>query len=78
LVHQGDTFSGTLEGPERRVLARMEVIIRDKRHSRVRVLREAPIQSRRFQNWSFGSLPEANDGTDRGEGFILSLARGLR
>jgi hypothetical protein len=78
LIHQGDIFSGTLEGPERRLLARMEVIIRDPRHSRVRVLREAPVQARRFQNWSFGSIPEAGDGTDRGEGFILSLARGLR
>jgi hypothetical protein len=78
LIHQGEVFSGTLEGPERRVLARMEVIIRDPRHSRLRVLREAPIQCRRFQNWSFASLPEVHDGTDRGEGFILSLARGLR
>ena len=78
LVHQGDVFSGTLEGPERRVLQRMEVIIRDPRHSRVRVLREASVPSRRFGNWSFGSLPEAHDGSERGEGFILSLARGLR
>jgi len=78
LIHQGDVFSGTLEGPERRVLARMEIIIRDPRHSRVRVLREAPILGRRFENWSFGSLPEVNDGTERGEGFILRLARGLR
>jgi hypothetical protein len=78
LIHQGDVFSGTLEGPERRVLARMEVIIRDPRHSRVRVLREAPISCRRFENWSFGSLPEAGDGTDRGEGFSLRLAFGLR
>ena len=78
LVHQGDTFSGALEGPERRVLARMEVIIRDPRHSRLRVLREAPVQGRRFANWSFGSLPEANDGSDRGEAFIVNLARGLR
>ena len=56
----------------------MEVIIRDPRHSRVRVLREAAVQSRRFENWSFASLPEADDGTDHGEGFILTLARGLR
>ena len=78
LVHQGDTFSGTLEGPERRVLARMEVIIRDPRHSRVRVLRESAVLSRRFANWSFGSIPEVHDGTETGEGFIVSLARGLR
>ena len=56
----------------------MEVIIRDPRHARLRVLREAPIACRRFDNWTFGSLPEVHDGTERGEGFILSLARGLR
>jgi len=78
LIHQGGVFSGTLEGPERRVLARMELVIRDPRHSRVRVIREAPVQSRRFENWSFGSLPAVADGTECGEGFIVSLARGLR
>lgn len=78
LLHQGEAFYGTLEGPERRVLQRMEVIIRDPRHSRVRVLREAGANGRRFDNWSFGTLPEAQDGHERGEGFIWSLARGLR
>ena len=56
----------------------MEVIIRDPRHSRVRVLREAAVTGRRFENWSFGALPEGQDGRERGEGFIWSLARGLR
>jgi hypothetical protein len=56
----------------------MEVIIRDPRHSRLRVLRVAPVLGRRFANWSFGSLPEANDGSDRGDAFIVNLARGLR
>ena len=78
LLHQGEAFYGTLEGPERRVLQRMEVIIRDPRHSRVRVLREAAVTGRRFENWSFGALPEGQDGRERGEGFIWSLARGLR
>ncbi len=78
LLHQGDAFYGALEGPERRVLRRMEAIIRDPRHSRIRVLREASIADRRFDNWSFGILPEGRDGGERGEGFISSLARGLR
>jgi hypothetical protein len=78
LLHQGDAFYGTLEGPERRVLQRMEVIIRDPRHSCVRVLREAAVPGRRFDNWSFGALPEGQDGGERGESFIWSLARGLR
>ena len=78
LLHQGDAFYGALEGSERRVLRRMEAIIRDPRHSRIRVLREASIADRRFDNWSFGILPEGRDGGERGEGFISSLARGLR
>ena len=77
LLHQGDVFSGTLEGPERRVLQRMEVIIRDPRHASVRVLREACIATRRFDNWSFGSLPDGGQGGRQGERLILSLARGL-
>lgn len=78
LLHQDDCFSGTLEGPERRVLQRMEVIIRDPRHARVRVLVETCIATRRFDNWSFGSLPDGGQARERGERFILSLARGLR
>ena len=78
LLHQGDMFSGTLEGPERKVLARMEVIIRDPRHARVRVLRESSISERRFENWSFGTLPHVTDGTDHGRSFILALSRGPR
>lgn len=78
LIHQGCVFSGTLEGPERRILARMEVIIRDPRHSRLRVLREAPIVTRRFENWSFGALPRMREGSEAGEGFILRLAHGPR
>jgi hypothetical protein len=78
LLHQGECFSSTLEGPERRVLQRMEVIIRDPRHARVRVLLETCISTRRFDNWSFGSVPDSGQGRERGERFILSLARGLR
>ena len=78
LIHQGGVFSGTLEGPERRVLARMEVVIRDPRHSRVRVLREAPVSEPPLRELVLRILPGVGDGTECGEGFILSLARGLR
>ncbi len=57
LLYQGDTFCGVLEGPRRMVFARMEVIITDRRHSAVRIVREDGIAARRFSNWSFGSLP---------------------
>ena len=39
------------------MLARMEVIIRDPRHARLRVLREAAIACRRFDNWTLRLAP---------------------
>ena len=54
LLHQGAHFYGVLEGPRRQVFARMEEIITDRRHSRLRILREESIATRRFDNWSFG------------------------
>ena len=63
LLHQGDAL---LRHPRRPGAAgagsAWRSIIRDPRHSRLRVLREAAIADRRFDNWSFGSLPEGQDG----------------
>jgi hypothetical protein len=59
LLHQGERFFAVLEGPRRRLLARMERIITDPRHASVDILLETPIADRRFENWSFGSLPAA-------------------
>ena len=68
-----------LEGPRRRVFARMEAIIADRRHSGLRILREETIAARRFENWSFGSLPAtARAADDAGEDFVWSLTRRLR
>jgi hypothetical protein len=79
LLHYGASFYGVLEGPRARVFARMEAIIVDGRHSAVRVLREESVTSRRFDNWSFSSLPNAGRGTSApSEEFIRSLARRLR
>jgi hypothetical protein len=76
LLHQAGRFYAVLEGPQRRVFGRMESIATDRRHSGLRILREEPVQIRRFENWSFGWLP----GSDRGasgdpEEFILRLCR---
>jgi Sensors of blue-light using FAD len=72
LLHQGTAFYGVLEGSRRRVLQRMELIVADRRHHGLCVLREELVSTRRFDNWSFGSLPSpaTKDGSDE---FILTL-----
>lgn len=80
LLHQSPRFYGVLEGPSRRLLRRMEVIVADPRHFRLRVLREEPIGQRRFQDWTLGFAPSTaqNFGKDDGTvDFIQTLARRL-
>lgn len=61
LIHQGGRFHGVLEGPQRPLFARMEVIMRDPRHRKLVVVREDEIAARRFQNWSVGFLPPSSE-----------------
>ena len=78
LLHQGDRFYGVMEGPQARVFQRMEVIITDRRHAEVRILREEAIPERRFENWSFGALPTLGPpgaGAPSPEAFVLALSR---
>lgn len=80
LVHQGRSFCGVLEGPRRQVFARMEAIATDPRHERLRILREEAIRRRRFDNWSFASLPAPAVPSEDWEGadaFIRTLAQRL-
>ncbi len=49
LLHQGGSFFALLEGPRRRLLARMERIITDPRHRGVDILVETTIPARRFE-----------------------------
>jgi hypothetical protein len=82
LLHQGRSFYGVLEGPKRRVFARMERIITDPRHFRLRILHEEEVATRRFANWSFGVLPAVDPGpgrsVERPEEFIQSFAKRLK
>lgn len=78
LLHQGGSFYGVLEGPEHRVLARMERIISDPRQKGFRVLKEAAVLSRRFDDWSFTPLPAQQEIPRSTEDFIMNLARRLR
>ena len=80
LAAQGCFFYGLLEGPRRRLLARMEVIVADDRHHSLRILSEERISLRRFANWSFARLPEEsirhlNDAVPGR--FIVELSRRL-
>jgi Sensors of blue-light using FAD len=79
LLHQAAHFYGVLEGPRRRVFARMEKIITDRRHSRLRILREQSIPARRFDNWSFSRLPAPSRTTAAAPAeFIWHLSRRLK
>ena len=80
LFYQGLKFYGLLEGPRRALLSRMEAIVTDPRHCRLRVLREEPIESRRFRNWSFADLPAPTTPqavSPVSEDFIQTLANRL-
>lgn len=79
LLYQGDTFCGVLEGPQRAVFARMEVIITDPCHHSLRILKEEQISARRFSNWSLGALPlpVVQAGFGRAEHFLRALGEGL-
>ncbi len=76
LLHQDGRFYGVMEGAQARVFSRMEAIITDRRHSGVRILREAPITERRFEGWSFGALPLSfGAGARSPESYVLNLSR---
>ena len=80
LLHQPPRFFGVLEGPCARLLARMEKVATDRRHRGLRILREVPVRRRRFQNWTFGTLPAPADGVSNEEAsaaFIRTLSRRL-
>jgi hypothetical protein len=59
LLHRDSYFYAILEGPRRRVLQRIEEIVAGRDERSLRILREEPIATRRFANWSFGRLPDS-------------------
>jgi hypothetical protein len=73
-------FYSIMEGPRGRLFAKMERIIIDPLHQRLRVLREEPLADRRFLDWRLFRLPPLNRsgiGQAPSTGFILDLARRL-
>ena len=80
LLHRDGRFFAALEGPERALLRRMEVIAADPRHRELRILSERRIEARRFRNWSFAALPASGPGPAPGraeDAFIAMLAGAL-
>lgn len=79
LIHQGGRFHGVLEGPQRSLFARMEVIMTDARHQQLAVVRENTVTERRFDNWSVGFLPESGglDTDDMAVAFLRTLSSRL-
>ena len=77
LLHQGERFFGVLEGPQRRLFARMERIIVDPRHTRLEILEESMVATRRFENWSFGTLPAAAAEVPPVVDFVRTFSRRL-
>jgi hypothetical protein len=81
LLHQNTSFYGVLEGERRRVFQLMETIITDPRHRDVQILRESPVDRRRFENWSLGAIPRGMSGAvDRiaSDAFIHNLSMRLK
>ncbi len=57
LIAQEPHFYGIMEGPGDRLLARMEVIVTDRRHQGVCILREEAVTVHRFASWRLFRLP---------------------
>lgn len=78
LIYAAGRFYGVLEGPQRRVFARMEEVITEPWHRSLRILAEETISAARFRNWSFGRIPDSDPGAaaESLERFIISVSRG--
>jgi len=73
LLHREDRFIQFLEGPAGTVRGLVQKIAADPRHTRIRVLLEDPIPTRRFAEWTMGYEPAAPDGDPEPEGFRRSF-----
>jgi hypothetical protein len=57
LIHDDKWFAQALEGPETLVSATFERILRDPRHSDVRLIKMQPVETRRFAAWWMACVP---------------------
>jgi hypothetical protein len=64
LIHDDKWFAQALEGPEPLVSATFERILRDPRHSDVRLIKMQPVETRRFAAWWMACVPRSHDNAD--------------
>jgi hypothetical protein len=64
LIHDDRWFAQALEGPETIVSATFERILRDDRHSDVRLIKMQPVPERRFAAWWMACVARGDDNAD--------------
>jgi hypothetical protein len=64
LIHDDRWFAQALEGPETKVTATFERILRDPRHSDVRLIRMQPVPARQFAPWWMACVARSDDNAD--------------
>jgi hypothetical protein len=64
LIHDDKWFAQALEGPETMVSATFERILRDPRHSDVRLIKMQPVPARRFAEWWMACVTRSDDNAD--------------
>jgi hypothetical protein len=64
LIHDDKWFAQALEGPETMVSATFERILRDPRHSDVRLIKMQPVPARRFAAWWMACVARSDDNAD--------------
>ena len=64
LIHDEKWFAQALEGPEKMVSATFERILRDPRHSDVRLIKMQPVPVRRFGAWWMACVARSDDNSD--------------
>jgi hypothetical protein len=64
LIHDDKWFAQSLEGPETMVSATFERILRDPRHSDVRLIKMQAVATRRFAAWWMACVPRSDDNAD--------------
>lgn len=76
LVLDGGLFAQVLEGPEAAVHACMQRVVKDSRHSDLRVVWESPIDACVFPDWTMGGVDLSDRAAESGS--LNSLRLDLR
>jgi hypothetical protein len=64
LIHDDKWFAQALEGPETKVSATFERILRDPRHGDVRLIKMQPVAVRRYAAWWMACIARSGENAD--------------